>query len=74
MKAIDLKVWLVEKGGGKGGGKKGKKPKRRGEEEERMRRNMDPAWMRRNLCFLQGSWIEAMFHLETLSSSQQPIL
>jgi len=33
-------------------------------EEERMRRTMDPAWMRHNLHFLQESWIKAMFHLE----------
>lgn len=38
--------------------------RRKQREEERLRRTMDPAWMRHNLHFLQESWIEAMFHLE----------
>ena len=44
--------------------RKQKKETGKQREEERLRRTMDPAWMRHNLHFLQESWIEAMFHLE----------
>ena len=77
----ELKVQLAQKRDEEGEGirvirrrEKEEEQEEEVEEEGRIRGNMDPAWMRHHFYFFQGSWIEAMFHLETLSSSQEHVL